>query len=192
MIFGTVLENPPKHRKVFFSISPEEDSWPLRLSDSVPPWASIPGREILKDVGRPKSLSPFADDALLKLGQHPLYGFLLQLLLLEALDRELGDETLLLAPPLERRVNRSSRYPRLVRPRVSRDGISEGVAFPYYQLGILDEVFAILAKSFAISGVAFPYISGEKRGHGPGRSDFFERLSWLLAGPIAVTGRSCP
>ena len=161
--FWHVLENPSKHRKVFFSISPEEDSWPLRLSDSVPPWASIPGREILKDVGRPKSLSPFADDALLKLGQHPLYGFLLQLLLLEALDRELGDETLLLAPPLERRVEQIEAATRvLYRPRVSRDGISEGVAFPYYQLGILDEVFAILAKSFAISGVAFPYISGEE------------------------------
>jgi len=52
--------------------------------------SSRPARRGDRDVG---------DDALRALSEHPLHGFWLQLLLLEALDRELGEETVLLAPP---------------------------------------------------------------------------------------------
>jgi hypothetical protein len=77
-------------------------------------------------------------------------GFWFQLLLLEALDRELGDETLILAPPVDRRVSDIEAATLvLYRPRKQQDSSSENnrrVA----TLGLLDEVLTRLSRELGL------------------------------------------
>jgi hypothetical protein len=74
--------------------------WP---SDDDAPGRALPLQQHLSDLVRARrkerGASDPADDALRRLAEHTLFGFWIQVLLLEALDRELGEETLLLAPP---------------------------------------------------------------------------------------------
>ena len=82
----------------FLSIDLATGRWPTE-SDVLPApeELSVPGLESLRAVTRPRSQSAEADQALQRLGRHLLYGPLLQMLLIEALDRELGYETLTFA-----------------------------------------------------------------------------------------------
>lgn len=76
------------------------DAWP---SDQDGAKRALPSGEHLESLVRSRRVergaADPADEALRMLANHPLYGFWIQILLVEALDRELGEETLLFAPP---------------------------------------------------------------------------------------------
>jgi hypothetical protein len=80
---------------------------------------------------------------------------LLQLLLLEALDRELGEETLILAPPLGRKVENIEAATRLLyRPREDVTNREETRKRRFLALGGLDQAVGQLARHLGVSTVA--------------------------------------
>lgn len=134
-------------------------SWNTATHEAaVPGWARLPTAASLEKVPLPRRSSKEADEALLQLSEHSLYGFLLQLLLLEALDRELGEETLMLAPPVRAPVADIEGETRLFyRPR-PREGQQREAS----DLGQLDEVLAIVARQNGIE--ALPVCFAGSRG----------------------------
>ena len=111
----------------------------------------LPSREDM--IGLVRTRQPSADPsdaALLTLARHPLYGLWLQILLLEALDRELGDATLVFAPPADPMltdVEGSTRV--LYRPRPG----SPGGARTTLDLGLVDVVLGRLADALDVRAV---------------------------------------
>ena len=103
-----------------------------------------------------KSHSPGADAALESLSGHLLYGFWLQILLLEALDRELGEETLILAPLTSAIVEDIEAETRVFyRPRQSSSDTTSGR--DTVELGILDPVMTPIADHVGLQAVSLPY-----------------------------------
>jgi hypothetical protein len=158
---GTFWEvaDDQKAFSAFISIDRKLDRWPANPMDEAPPWSRIPIMETLGAVGKPRRLSPEADEALLAMGNHTLYGFLLQLLLLEALDRELGEETLVLAPPIDRKVqDLEGATVVLYRCRLTANPPREIGRRPLYELGSLDSVLDRLSSEIGILRVCRPYM----------------------------------
>lgn len=75
--------------------------WPEHADPSIPTGRQLPIRADLLALGKRRADSAEADAALQTLAAHPVHGLLLQVFLLEALDRELGAESLVLAPPTQ-------------------------------------------------------------------------------------------
>lgn len=131
-------------------IPPTAASWPQAYPPGRPAWSALPTLEELSQIPRPRSSSPGADTALRSICDHPLMGFWFQLLLLEALDRELGDETLILAPPVDRRVSDIEAATLvLYRPRKQQDS-SNGNNRRVATLGALDEVLTRLSRELGL------------------------------------------
>ena len=63
----------------FFSIKDRDGKWPEEISNSNPPWAELPDKKSLMEVGKPRSLTPGLDEELRKLCSHKLYGVLIQI-----------------------------------------------------------------------------------------------------------------
>lgn len=133
----------------FLDVAPG-DRWPE------PGTATLPAESDLHGLVRTRRSTTggadLADEALRRLAAHSLYGLWLQVLLLEALDRELGEPTLFFAP---------ERAPVQVyfRPRpASRGGVSKTML----RLGSVDQVLPHLASALHVSEVG---LLGE--GHGP-------------------------
>jgi len=109
-------------------------------------------------MARARRESPEVDEALQALTNHVLFGFLLQLLLVEALDRELGEETLILAPPTDRRVDDIEGATHVFyRPRPATTGDGTSIRQDSYDLGTLDSVFAELAKAVGIRKIVYAF-----------------------------------
>jgi len=84
------------------------------------------------------------------LADHPLYGFWIQTLLVEALDRELGEETLLFAPPTHAIVKDIESATRVYyRPRLDTNTRVRALL----ELGPLDDVMSRLAASVSLRSV---------------------------------------
>ncbi|AUB82275.1 hypothetical protein THSYN_15850 [Candidatus Thiodictyon syntrophicum] len=114
----------------------------------------LPRGEDLAGLARPRRCGHGAQDpadaALRLLCDHPLFGFWLQILLVEALDRELGAETLLLAPPTPPLVDDIEAATHLYyRPRVE----SQQQAPPLRDLGALDDAMTPVAVALGVSPV---------------------------------------
>jgi hypothetical protein len=101
---------------------------------------------------RPERGSPDpADDAIRSLADHPLFGFWIQILLVEALDRELGEETLLFAPPTHAIVDDVEAATRVYyrsRPNAMRQ------VQALLELGTLDDVMTRVAVAVGVLPVA--------------------------------------
>ena len=125
------------------------DRWPEEWTSSLPASADLLGL-----VGTRRSTgggADEADEALRGLAAHPLYGLWLQVLLLEALDRELGEPTLFFAPD-------PAPVHAYYRPRrVARGGATTTML----RLGSVDEVLPHLASGLNIREVGL-------LGEGPG------------------------
>ncbi|MEQ9078264.1 MAG: hypothetical protein RLP09_30635 [Sandaracinaceae bacterium] len=80
-------------------VGARQQQWPEDADPSIPEGRQLPARPDLLALAKRRADSPEADAALQSLAAHPVHGLLLQVFLLEALDRELGAETLVLAPP---------------------------------------------------------------------------------------------
>jgi hypothetical protein len=123
----------------------------------------LPGADELSAAGKRRNESPTVDQALRDLAEHPLYGLVLQLLLLEALDRELGEETVILAPPLNRRIESFEQWAETVVLYRPREDTTENLAVPakgFHLLGQFDEVFARIAREVGVVKVASPLDKG--------------------------------
>jgi hypothetical protein len=124
-----------------------------------PHWMPLPGTDQLASAGKRRSELGAVDQALRELAEHPLYGLVLQLLLLEALDRELGEETVILAPPLNRRIESFAQWAEtlvLYRPHEDTTDNPAQPAKGFHVLGRFDEVFAQIAREVGIVKVASP------------------------------------
>ena len=84
----------PEPSHAFIGVEPGQ-RWPAEERGPLP--ADAPLRDLIGARRAGTGGSDAADAALWSLSEHSFYGVWLQLLLLEALDRELGDESLLLA-----------------------------------------------------------------------------------------------
>lgn len=130
--------------------------WPRTKEEvpEAPPGASVPPLESIKITER---RSQEADQALALLGRHVLFGFMLQVFLIEALDRELNKETLILAPPQDHKVDDIvNATVVLYRPSVEMAG-EEKSALPEYNLGDFGEVMERVAADIGILGVPEPF-----------------------------------
>jgi len=128
------------------------DAWP---SDSQAACRGLPRGEDLANLVRARRFEPGArdpaDDALRSLSDHPLYGFWIQVLLLEALDRELGEETLLITPPVHAIVDDpEAAAPIYYRPR--SDAARQARAMR--RLGTQDDIMTQLAVAVGLRPIA--------------------------------------
>jgi len=139
------------------SLPPDCSRWPAKSPIELPEWMPLPGADDLATSGKRRIESPAVDQALRDLAEHPLYGLVLQLLLLEALDRELGEETVILSPPLNRRIESFEHWAETVVLYRPRDDTKENIALPpkgFHLLGRCDEVFGKVARKVGIVKVA--------------------------------------
>jgi hypothetical protein len=144
------------------SVADAEPRWPEQALSDAPPWNQLPGSLVISTAAKRRKDSENADEALLQVAQHPLYGFLLQLFLLEALDRELGEETLALALPQNRKLETAEDWAEtqlLYRPRDESDSSQPAEREGFLVLGSLDEVLPIIGRECGIKGIANPYHS---------------------------------
>jgi hypothetical protein len=145
---------------VFLCIEDKSEKWPDEESEYNPPWFNLPDKKSLMDVGKPRSLSPTTDEKLLILCNHNLFGFIIQIFLLEALDRELGEETLILAPPIHYRSdNLEAETHIFYQPRASRGPEGKLIRQPSFDIGQIDETFSMLGNRLGIKGICFPYLN---------------------------------
>lgn len=147
------------------SIGTDESRWPNQPMADAPPWHQLPGADLISTAAKRRKDSQDADAAVLEIAKHPLYGFLLQLFLLEALDRELGEETLALALPQNRKLETVDDWADtsvLYRPRdESSDDGEPKDQDGFLVLGSLDEVVPIIGRELGIKGIATPYHSSD-------------------------------
>jgi hypothetical protein len=129
----------------------------------LPEGARVPGLEALRTVSRPRSQSGEADQALELLGRHLVFGILLQVFLIEALDRELGHESLTVtAPPgLPGEAEQQSRV--LYSPPAEGED-AEAQRSPVHDLGAFEETLGVVARALGVEAAPLAYGS---EGHGP-------------------------
>ena len=125
--------------------------WP---SDTDAVRRGLPHRSQLSDLVRSRrpqhGASDPPDEALRSLSDHPLYGLWLQLLLVEALDRELGEETVLLAPPTHAVVADIEGATHVYyRPRSDEENRRR----PALDLGLVDAVLTRVASGLGFASV---------------------------------------
>jgi len=137
-----------------------DQGWPKEPTHA-PNAARLPSAAGLKGMALSRKRSPDVDAGLQTLAGHLLYGPLLQLLLLEALDRELGQETvaLLFSRPddASRRVDIRVFY----RPTQEAAQDSGGVATSAYELGDFESVMGQLAGTLRIEGAGFAFTGSD-------------------------------
>ena len=145
-----------QQRIAIVSIPLSAGTWTEQVSSSAQvPWAGIPAKSDLDTVGNWVSSSVASDAALRQLAVHPLYGFLLQVLLIEALDRELGNENLVFALQPNQKLNDASAWAAIKvlfrDPKVERSS-------SLIQLGSLDANLTQVSKQIGISRLVTPYV----------------------------------
>ena len=147
----------------FLSVCPISETWQDAHVADAPPWTLLPKSSVLNESALLKKSSGL-EDALITLDRHPLYGLVLQFLISEALDRELGDETLLLAPPLDKTGSEAEWGTTvLYRPTVKSEIGLQSRTQGYLSLGALDEVLAVIAQHLSLETLPLPY---SKTGYG--------------------------
>jgi hypothetical protein len=145
-----------------------EDRWPDSASEA-PVGLRIPKAEDFLHLGLSAKRSPEVDSGLQELSSHLLFGFLLQLLLIEALDRELGFETISFTAT-NTKIDRidSPEVRVLYRPPLDDAGHPDGNDREFYDLGDLQTVTDKLASTLGISRT-------------PQLSDTCDREFWISA-----------
>lgn len=138
--------------EAFVSLDANTLTWAEAEMTGVPAGAQLPRAALLRGL----SSSQVSIDALRKLCDHAFFGFFVQVLLLEALDRELGQESLILAPECRVVVEDIEASTRVFyRPHASVEA-PEGER-PTADLGTLDATFDELAKGAGLMRVHTPY-----------------------------------
>jgi hypothetical protein len=138
------------------------EGWPTNPSPA-PVWAQIPPAGHLMAIASARRESAEADQALFVLARHLLFGLLLQTLLLESLDRELGYESLALtpSPPNERGVSDIRVFYRPTREH--NPSADERITPQTYEIGTFDDVVDSIAAVLGITPAGITF-TGEGRG----------------------------
>ncbi len=102
-------------------------------------------------------------EALLMICNHSVFGFFMQVLILEALDAELGQPTLFLLPPVDKKVDDIEGETRVIyRPRHSRTS-ETSAEMSSFELGHIDDILSIVSRELGLAKVCIPY-EGVARG----------------------------
>lgn len=122
----------------------------------------LPDLQLLKRVGRPRRLSEEVDNALLKLTDHRVYGLIIQIFLLEALDCEMGGETLIFpSPKISDETGAYIQDQVLYRPPKKQ---SETEFKGFLLIGHLEDVFMQIGRTFNVKDISIPFITEYKWG----------------------------
>lgn len=144
----------------FLNVDSRSTVWPERWEEASPENLAMPSLSMLRTLVKAHRPEQGVDAGLEALSRHPLYGFWLQVLLLEALDRELGEESLLIASVKDDEMEEDTPEVRLFyRPRSGAAGMT--VRREMAELGVLDDVMDAIAKRLGLQKVCMPYITGE-------------------------------
>ena len=134
------------------------EGWPER-SVPAPPGAQLPSATDLRGMALSKKRSPGVDTALQMLADQVVYGLLLQILLLEALDRELGQDSLLLAAPRAEVDGGQVIHAKIFyRPTQGIGPQGEKMLPPAYELGDLECVMDQVSRTLGIEAAGFTYV----------------------------------
>jgi hypothetical protein len=181
--FCLMFKNRQTSVVVPVSVDHDASRWPAESIADAPGWLRLPGSALLSTAARQRKDSQDADEAIEQVASHPLYGFLLQLLLLEALDRELGEETLALALPQNRKIETAEDWAEtkvLYRPRDESKGVNGSSTDGFLVLGSIDDVFPTIAHEVGILGIATPYATNNRP---------WSRAVYLMSTAGVVDGR---
>lgn len=150
------------------------ESWPTDPSPA-PLGAQVPSAAHLAAIASARRESAEADQALFALARHLFFGLLLQTLLLESLDRELGYESLALTPstPSDNGVSEVKVFYRPIREQ--NPNADERITPQTYEIGSFDAIVDSIAAVFGITpaGVTF---TAEARGFWTMGLDLFASL----------------
>lgn len=140
------------------TVWPTEDENHAKIIKKLPQSTPVPSLEVINKIGLPRSKSPDADIALAHLGNHLYFGLLLQLLILESLDRELGEESLILAPPTSGKLEQIETETQIFYKPRATDQKDEGNSNAWsFTIGRFDEVLNRLSSAIYINKVIYPY-----------------------------------
>ena len=147
----------------FLSVCPVSESWPATPVVDAPAWSLVPDSGALAESALPGKV-PALEDAIITLDRHPLYGLMLQLFIAEALDRELGDERILLSPPMdEAGAGAEQGTAILYRPQAMPEAGFSSQSVGYLDLGTFDTVLEQIAYHLHLHTLPLPY---SKEGYG--------------------------
>ena len=145
----------------FLSVCPVSETWLGAQAADTPPWTLLPDGSALTESALLKRISGL-EGALVSLDRHPLYGLWLQFLITEALDRELGDETLLLAPPMDQTgAEMEWGTTVLYRPVAKLETGLQSQSMGYFSLGRVDLVLDRVAQHLSLQILPLPYSRAE-------------------------------
>jgi hypothetical protein len=132
------------------------ESWPA-IPAKTPIWAEVPPSTAFRAVEVVRKDSLEVDQALFVLARHVLFGLLLQVLLLESLDRELGQDTLALTPAIEDGTGDFRDVRIFYRPAQEQVPEAQQSKLPAYDLGAFDAIVNSIASVLGImpAGLTF-------------------------------------
>jgi hypothetical protein len=149
-------------RVVAFAGFPLEKGWPGE-SEEVPLAVLVPPARAFDGIALSRRRSPDVDGALQNLARHLLYGPLLQVLLLEALDRELGQETLAFLHFGTSDEKRGTEVRVFYRPAHEFSNPEERGGLSAYELGDFEYVMESLAQVVGIEGAGVLFATRQSR-----------------------------
>ncbi|QDU37644.1 hypothetical protein Mal4_19590 [Maioricimonas rarisocia] len=152
---AAVLENKPTVG--VFSLAADSNVWPEIPDNRYSEWMALPARESLRGTRRGDEDPETTAEALHQLADHPVYGLMLQLMILESLDRELGEVTLILSPPVNRKLISLSVWGEsrvLYRPSAAARSDTETLTAGFLLLGEIDGVLDTVASEIGVTGIA--------------------------------------
>lgn len=145
----------------FPGLSLAED-WPANPPQT-PAFVQVPAATSLRGIDAVRKDSLEVDQALFDLARHLLFGLLLQVLLLESLDRELGQDSLALTPVSEEGVGGFEGIRVFYRPASDLAPETERTRASAYDLGAFDSVIDSIASELGISAAGLTF-DAEGRG----------------------------
>jgi hypothetical protein len=138
---------------------PRKGDWP-RLGSDVPVAPSGAEVPLLESIKIADKKSPEADESVRVLAKHVVFGLIIQVLVIEALDRELNKESLTLTPPQDHKVDDVVNSTRVLYHPPSDPSSGEKNDLPAYNLGDFGEVMREVAGDLNIVGVPEPFKGG--------------------------------
>jgi len=154
------------------------DDWPTNPAHA-PLWAQIPSSEDLRGVHVARKDSVEVDQALFVLARHLLFGLLLQIFILESMDRELGHESLAFAPAVQDGLEGFRSIQVFYQPTQEQGPDAEQRILPAYELGPFESVIDSLAQDLGISPAGLTF--------GSDGDGFWTTATRLLASLNVVT-----
>jgi hypothetical protein len=137
------------------------EEWPA-VPNKAPIWAEVPASDHLRAANSSRRDSYDADQALLMLARHVLFGLLIQIFILESLDRELGHDSLVLTYGARQETEGFVNVRVFYRPTPDSGPDTDQRTEPAYEIGEFDDVVSLLADSLGIEP-AGPSLDGDSR-----------------------------